>query len=100
MDKEVIEELHSIVYEGGFPRRIMLSDPRGTEIPTRASMERIHEIYIRNDGWSLGAYHRWVQEVLATWRRDWVIQLRRQTWGWQIKEMYRGEIVNDSRTNN
>lgn len=86
----VINTLHRIVYEGGMPNRLMIQ-PSFEAVVTRSEyMGRVSEIYIRDDGWSLGASHRCVAEARKTWEREWVAQLRKQTWGWQVVDLSLG----------
>lgn len=88
---QVIGTLHRIVYENGMPNRVMLQDSREAHPPTPEDMKAVSEIYIRDDGWSLGANHRCARDAWRTWMGDWIVQLRKQTWGWQVNDLRKGE---------
>lgn len=88
---DVIRAIHHIVFEDGFPTRVMLQDSQYAHPPKPKDMEAISEIYIRDDGWSLGANHHCARDAWRTWMGRWVAQLRRQTWGWQVNAFNLGE---------
>ena len=80
----VIRAIHRIVFEDAMPTRVMLQNPVEAHPPKPGDMEAISEIYIRDDGWSLGANHRYARDAWRIWMGSWVAHLRRQTWGWQV----------------
>ena len=81
---EVIRTIHNIVYEDGMPTRVMLQDSQYAHPPKPKDMEAVSEIYVRDDGWSLGAHHRCARDAWMGWTDHWVAHLRKQTWGWQV----------------
>ena len=83
----VIRVLNGLLYEGRLPRRVMTHDSRIARPPKSGDMDNISEIYIRNDGWSIGADYLCAGTVFALWKGSWVVQLRRQSWGWQVTNL-------------
>ncbi len=95
IDNRVIQEVQRIVYEGGLPARIMFNDQNEARPPQPEDVKEISEIYIRDDGWSLGASYLYAQNVRKLWEDAWVVHLRKQTWGWQVNSLRPKEKYHD-----
>lgn len=80
----VIVMMQQIVYEGGFPTRVMVEDSSSYRPTKESDMQHVTEIFIRHDGWSLGASYISSKVAYESWVSEWVAHLRKQTWGWQV----------------
>lgn len=79
------KEIYELVSDNG-PNRIVVDD-QGTAMSLRHARDKLRRlipydvVFVRDDGWALGASYEFENVAYLLWRREWIGEVRRYVHG-------------------